>query len=271
MRKTGRTKPTELVWNVPSLEEVGPEKRPANLAGPLRLFYGGSLSQERLPWSVLQVILGFRGRVRLDVVGYANYEDVDYPATIREADAGMGIVRYHGALPERRDLFRVMEECEAALCLMPTRSRYVGMQTMAGASNKPFDAMARGLAVVISDLPAWTSMYLEEQKEESGAGGDPGCRIPDAGEKSNAKGTMSKDARNPEFRVPEPGKGYGVAIDPESGESIRAGLQWMLGNREKLWEMGERGRQKIQKEWNYERMFQPVLDRLKVGKIESSA
>ena len=271
VRKTGRTKPTELVWNVPSLEEVGPEKRPANLAGPLRLFYGGSLSQERLPWAVLQVILGFRGRVRLDVVGYANYEDVDYPATIREADAGLGIVRYHGALPERRDLFRVMEECEAALCLMPTRSRYVGMQTMAGASNKPFDAMARGLAVVISDLPAWTSMYLEEQKEESGAGGGPGCGIPDAGEKSNAKGTMSKDARNPEFRVPEPGKGYGVAIDPESGESIRAGLQWMLNNREKLWEMGERGRLKIRKEWNYERMFQPVLDRLKVGKIESSA
>jgi hypothetical protein len=28
--------------------------------------------------------------------------------------------------------------------------------------------------------------------------------------------------------------------------------------------MGERGRQKIQKEWNYERMFAPVLTRLEI-------
>ena len=38
-------------------------------------------------------------------------------------------------------------------------------------------------------------MYLEERKEEDGAGRDAGSRIPDAGEKSNAKDTMSKDAR----------------------------------------------------------------------------
>jgi glycosyltransferase involved in cell wall biosynthesis len=255
VQKTGRTKSTELVWNVPSVEEVRPEKRPGKSAGPLRLFYGGSLSRERLPWAVLQVILGFGGTVRLDLVGYPNYDDRDYPEAIRAADAGKGTLTYHGTLPQRSDLFRIMEQCEAALCLMPMRSRYSGMEQMVGASNKPFDAMARGLAVVISDLPAWTSMYLEEGKDEAGAGGDPGCRIPDAGEKSNAKGTMSKDARNPEFRVPDPGKGYGVAIDPESGESIRAGLDWMLKNREELWEMGERGRQKIQKEWNYEKMF----------------
>ena len=232
VRKTGRRKPTELVWNVPSLEEVGPEKRPGNLAGPLRLFYGGSLSRERLPWAVLQVILGFGGKVRLDLVGYPNYEDRDYPEAIRAADEGKGVLCYHGTLPQRGDLFRVMDECEAALCLMPMRSRYSGMEQMAGASNKPFDAMAKGLALVVSDLPAWKELYLPGHIEDS------------------PKGYQTSNV------------GYGIAINPESGESVRAGLEWMLSNREKLWEMGERGRQKIQKEWNYEKMFAPVLRRL---------
>jgi len=234
VQKTGRTKPTELVWNVPSLEEVGPAKRPGNLAGPLRLFYGGSLSRERLPWAVLQVILGFGGTVRLDLVGYPNYDDRDYPEAIRAADEGRGVLRYHGTLPQRGDLFRVMDECEAALCLMPMRSRYSGMEQMAGASNKPFDAMGRGLAVVISDIPDWKKLYLPGENREGG------------------KGYWISDM------------GYGIAINPESGESIRAGLEWMLNNREKLWEMGERGRQKIQKEWNYEKMFAPVLRRLEI-------
>ena len=131
-----------------------------------------------------------------------------------------------------------MDPCEVALCLMPLQSSYAGMQTMAGASNKPFDAMARGLAVVVSDLEEWKSIYLgigdrEERIEES-----------------------------PKFRIPESGKGYGIAINPESRESIRAGLEWMLVNRVKLWEMGERGREKIQNEWNYEKAFSPVFKKL---------
>ena len=32
---------------------------------------------------------------------------------------------------------------------------------MAGASNKPFDYLARGCALLISDLPDWREMYFE--------------------------------------------------------------------------------------------------------------
>ena len=32
---------------------------------------------------------------------------------------------------------------------------------MAGASNKPFDYMAAGLALLVSDLPDWTRMFVE--------------------------------------------------------------------------------------------------------------
>ena len=32
---------------------------------------------------------------------------------------------------------------------------------MAGASNKPFDYMACGLALLVSDLPEWTALFVE--------------------------------------------------------------------------------------------------------------
>jgi len=131
-------------------------------------------------------------------------------------------------------MWRIADVCEAGLCLMPPSSKDVNLKNMVGASNKPFDAMARGLAVVVSDLEEWKSLYLPGKKLERG----DGYWISDMG--------------------------YGIAINPESRESIRAGLEWMLANREKLWEMGERGRQKIQKEWNYEKAFSPVLKKLEV-------
>ncbi len=248
----------ECVWNVPRSDEICEQKKRPDPDNPLRIFYGGSLSSERLSPLVLEEVVRLHPKVELHIVGYATYQHRELLNNI-ESYAGKGLLKFHGP-KSREKMWAIADQCETAFCLMPMSSKDLNMRTMAGASNKPFDAMARGLAVVISDLPSWTSMYLEEQKEGFGVGGGSGCRIPDAGEKSNAKDPMSKDARNPEFRIPDPGKGYGVAIDPESGESIRAGLQWMLNNREKLWEMGERGRRKIQECWNYERAF----DRIRV-------
>ena len=35
------------------------------------------------------------------------------------------------------------------------------MQNMVGASNKPFDYMACGLPLLVTDLPEWTSTFVE--------------------------------------------------------------------------------------------------------------
>jgi glycosyltransferase involved in cell wall biosynthesis len=235
-QQTGTNRPVECVWNVPGMNEIGPQKRKPDPREPLRLFYGGSLSPERLPRVVMEEIVNLQGRVVLEIVGYETYSARKYlDALIKVGEyKGKKIIRNHGTLPERVDLLRVADRCEAALCLMPMSEGDINMRTMAGASNKPFDAMARGLAVVVSDIPDWKRLYLPRDNHEGG------------------KGYWISDM------------GYGIAINPECEESIRGGLKWMLGNREKLWEMGERGRQKIQKEWNYERMFAPVLTRLEI-------
>jgi hypothetical protein len=44
---------------------------------------------------------------------------------------------------------------------MPGRSDDLNMRYMTGASNKPFDYMAAGLALLVSDLPDWARFFVE--------------------------------------------------------------------------------------------------------------
>lgn len=208
-QQTATKQPVECVWNVPRLEEVTPVKERPNLKEPLALFYGGSLSSDRLPDVLLDQIAELYPKVVLHVVGYATYSHRALHQRILELSK-QGRMQYYGAMP-RREMWKIADMCEAAVCLMPSSTQDINLRHMVGASNKPFDAMARGLAVVVSDLEEWKSLYLLGKKLEKG----DGCWIS--------------------------GMGYGIAINPESRESIRAGLHWMLASREKLWEMGERG------------------------------
>jgi glycosyltransferase involved in cell wall biosynthesis len=47
------------------------------------------------------------------------------------------------------------------LALLPKGSRDLADETMVGASNKPFDYMASGLALLVSDLPVWRATFVE--------------------------------------------------------------------------------------------------------------
>ena len=44
---------------------------------------------------------------------------------------------------------------------MPKRSNDVNMQHMVGASNKPFDYMACGLPLLVTDLPEWVQTFVK--------------------------------------------------------------------------------------------------------------
>jgi glycosyltransferase involved in cell wall biosynthesis len=94
---------------------------------------------------------------------------------------------------------------------------------MVGASNKPFDYLSSGLALLVSDLPDWRTNYVE--------------------------------------------MGYGLACDPDDPESIATALRWFLNHQVEMRAMGERGRQRIATEWNYEKEFLPILERIS-GRLE---
>jgi glycosyltransferase involved in cell wall biosynthesis len=53
--------------------------------------------------------------------------------------------------------------------------------------------------------------------------------------------------------------GYGRACDPMDSASVRSAILWFLDNPEECIRMGERARNKIMCEWNYDTAFQPIL------------
>jgi spore maturation protein CgeB len=44
---------------------------------------------------------------------------------------------------------------------MPKKSDDINLQHMVGASNKPFDFMACGLPLLVTELPEWMSTFVE--------------------------------------------------------------------------------------------------------------
>ena len=158
----GRQAPL-VVWNCPSVEEVAPP-RPAHDGGDIWVLYHGSIVPSRLPISVLEALATLPGRVKLRVIGYETIGHPGYVNELRETSRRLGIgerVEFLGTLSERNELLSWCRKCDIGLALMPKESTDVNEQNMAGASNKPFDYLSSGLAILISDLPDWRAMYAE--------------------------------------------------------------------------------------------------------------
>lgn len=98
---------------------------------------------------------------------------------------------------------------------MPMTTADVNHRHMVGASNKAFDYLAQGMALLVSDLSDWRAAFVEA--------------------------------------------GLARPCNPDDPASIGAALSWFASNRDEVRAMGERGRQRILDEWNYECQFAPVL------------
>jgi glycosyltransferase involved in cell wall biosynthesis len=68
-----------------------------------------------------------------------------------------------------------------------------------------------------------------------------------------------------EWRSMFVGAGYGLACLPHDPRSIAAALGWLFEHREQGREMGERGRQRIAMEWNYETQFAKAYETLRAS------
>lgn len=152
-----------VVWNCPSLDEIS-TPRPALNGGGLWVLYHGSIVPSRLPLTVLQALAILPNTVKLRVIGY---ETVGYTGYVQELKATAhrlgieGRLEIIGTVPERKDLLEWCRKCDVGLAFMPKGSEDINQQTMVGASNKPFDYLSCGLALLVSDLPDWHQMYVE--------------------------------------------------------------------------------------------------------------
>lgn len=219
----GKGSSVYCIWNCPGLDEVGLPK-PRETKRGLLVYYHGNLGPSYLPLSVLQAMTLLPSKVRLCAIGYETISTRGYRDSLKEEARRLGIenrVNILGPMPR----YELLNQCrlgDVGLAFVPKDDRDLNNSYKTGASNRPFDYLANGLALLVSDLPDWRKMYVEP--------------------------------------------GYGLACDPEDPESIAAALRWFLEHPTEMRAMGERGRQRIIAEWNYERQFLPVLERLN-GKV----
>jgi glycosyltransferase involved in cell wall biosynthesis len=163
-KSDGKSHPAPLiVWNCPLVEEVAPP-RPAHDGGDIWVLYHGSIVPARLPVSVLEALATLPERVKLRVIGYETIGHPNYVNELRETGRRLGIgdrLEFLGAVSERNELLSWCRKCDIGLALMPKESKDLNEQNMTGASNKPFDYLSSGLAIIVSDLPDWRAMYAE--------------------------------------------------------------------------------------------------------------
>ena len=207
------------VWNCPGKHEVSDARSPTD-TNNVWLLYHGSIVPNRLPLSVLTAMAKLPESLKLRIIGYETVGSQGYLDTIRDTAKALGIahrIEIIGAVPSV-ELFKHCQRSDIGLALMPIWSADINMQAMTGASNKAFDYMACGLALVLPDLPDWKSMFV-----------DPG---------------------------------YGVSCVPTDPASIESALRSLIESPAEMRAMGERSRQRIQCDWNYEMQFGQVRRQL---------
>jgi glycosyltransferase involved in cell wall biosynthesis len=151
-----------IVWNVPRRAELSSSAAPAE--PPLIVYYHGSITPDRLPETVALAIRRMAGRVRLRIAGYEAPGARGYVRHLVGSDTGAAadtLVEYMGMAPLRAELLKEAACAHVGLALVPFNSGDLNMRHMAGASNKPFDYMAAGLALLVSDLPDWKTMFVD--------------------------------------------------------------------------------------------------------------
>jgi glycosyltransferase involved in cell wall biosynthesis len=150
-----------IVWNMPRRAELPPlDSQPE---APLVLHYHGSITPDRLPLAVVEAVRLLRGRARLRIVGYEAPSAAGYIQRLLQLGGGgnsTSIVEYAGQVPGRADLIAAAAQAHVGLAFMPVHSSDLNMIHMTGASNKPFDYMAAGLALLVSDQPDWRDMFV---------------------------------------------------------------------------------------------------------------
>ena len=219
----GRRARILCVWNCPAKKEIGAARTSFN-GDALWVMYHGSLVPSRLPATVIEALAMLPEKIKLRMVGYETIGHKGYVAELQSLARKLGVVHrveFVGTIPTRAELFERCGNSDVGLAFMPKFSQDINEQAMTGASNKPFDYLACGLALLVSDLPDWRALYVDN--------------------------------------------GHALPIDPEDPDSIVTALRWLLDHPDERRAMGQRGRERILADWNYEKQFAPVLECLNAG------
>jgi glycosyltransferase involved in cell wall biosynthesis len=159
-RETGARR-VQTVWNTPLRREI-PSGAADRVSGQLRLWYHGSVTPPNLPIAVVHALAELPESVSLEVVGYETRGHAGYGDTLRVTAERLGIATRVSISPpmSRSALIATAARADIGVALLPAVSARLNERAMVGASNKPFDYMAVGLALLVPDAPAWRNAFV---------------------------------------------------------------------------------------------------------------
>lgn len=150
-----------IAWNTPARREVGTARTGAP-AGPLRIVYAGSINADRVPMTLIEALAAVP-EAELTLIGYETVSSRGYIAALRDAASTAGcaerlIVR--AAMPHDA-LVAALGDYDATFAALPVQSGNINHRHMVGASNKIFDAMGQGLALIVGPGADWHATFVE--------------------------------------------------------------------------------------------------------------
>ena len=152
------------VWNCPLRSEAAPtEPAPSSPNGTLRLSYHGSIVPGRPPMSVVEAVARASAPVELHITGYETVGSRGYTAAIVDFARTHGIEHQIRTFPpaSRAEILSRLAAADLGLALIPVTHVNPNERWMAGASNKVFEYLSRGVPCLVSDLPEWRRIFVD--------------------------------------------------------------------------------------------------------------
>jgi len=150
------------VWNTPLHDEISDRCPPKPRNAPITLLYHGSIVPARFPMTYLQSLAEAGEGLEMILIGYGSNGHLHYVQELLEEAERLDLgKRFHYLGPmDRAQLLKKAVACDVGLAMLKEGGD-VNMQHMVGASNKPFDYLSQGLAIVVPNTPEWKALYVD--------------------------------------------------------------------------------------------------------------
>lgn len=150
-----------VAWNTPCRDEVGPPRAIA-AEGPVRVVYAGSINIHRVPFALVDALAAVPN-IELTVIGYETVSSRGHCDRLRAHAETRGCadrLLFRGAMPYH-ELLGALQGYDVTFAALPLDAFEVNLRYMAGASNKTFDAIGQGQALVVGPGADWHAMFVE--------------------------------------------------------------------------------------------------------------
>lgn len=154
-----RDEQLHIVWNLPRLSELPRLDQAYN--ADFGLYYHGNITPKLLPERIVEALEKSSTRITLRIVGYEGPGARGYAERLvaRGKRCGGNLVEYLGPCSRDR-LITLAAQAAVGLALFPKHSEDVNLRFLTGASNKVFDYMAAGLALLLPETADWQREFI---------------------------------------------------------------------------------------------------------------